>query len=199
MKFPADEVAAQELSEVQKERETNWTPLAIEHGGQNVTLIRGLVTRADIEASCGDLAAVVKATDLAPNVYEGGLKLWECAIDLCHHLAENHGSLSEKRHQSEHVLELGCGHGLPGILALRSGASVDFADYNAEVEFDTRPTTPELNPNHSSCLNMSTPDLFILQVLRHLTFPNVAANCPKVLSSTNRFHQTHSNASKEQT
>lgn len=31
------------------------------------------------------------------------------------------------------VLELGCGHGLPGIVALLSGATVHFQDYNKEV------------------------------------------------------------------
>ena len=27
-------------------------------------------------------------TDLIPGVYEGGLKVWECSLDLCRHLAE---------------------------------------------------------------------------------------------------------------
>lgn len=31
------------------------------------------------------------------------------------------------------ALELGCGHGLPGIVALLAGASVHFQDYNKEV------------------------------------------------------------------
>jgi hypothetical protein len=31
------------------------------------------------------------------------------------------------------ALELGCGHGLPGIVALLAGATVDFQDYNEEV------------------------------------------------------------------
>lgn len=33
----------------------------------------------------------------------------------------------------KHVLELGCGHGLPGLVVLSKGALVDFIDYNAEV------------------------------------------------------------------
>lgn len=31
------------------------------------------------------------------------------------------------------MLELGCGHGLPGVLCLLAGAEVHFQDYNAEV------------------------------------------------------------------
>jgi len=31
------------------------------------------------------------------------------------------------------LLELGCGHGLPGIYALKYGANVHFQDYNEEV------------------------------------------------------------------
>lgn len=31
------------------------------------------------------------------------------------------------------VIELGCGHGLPGIVATLAGATVDYQDYNAEV------------------------------------------------------------------
>ena len=35
--------------------------------------------------------------------------------------------------QSLRVLELGCGHGLPGVAALLGGAEVHFQDFNAEV------------------------------------------------------------------
>ena len=35
--------------------------------------------------------------------------------------------------QGLRVLELGCGHGLPGVLCLLAGAEVHFQDYNAEV------------------------------------------------------------------
>jgi predicted nicotinamide N-methyase len=31
------------------------------------------------------------------------------------------------------VLELGCGHGLPGVLCLLAGSEVHFQDYNREV------------------------------------------------------------------
>lgn len=43
-------------------------------------------------------------SDLVSGVYEGGLKLWECSIDLARFLIDNRESLKGKR-----VLELGCG------------------------------------------------------------------------------------------
>ncbi|XP_038044698.1 histidine protein methyltransferase 1 homolog [Patiria miniata] len=68
-------------------------------------------------------------SDLIPNVYEGGLKVWECSIDLVHYLHEAEVPLENK-----HVLELGCGAGLPGIYASKKGAAgVHFQDYNEEV------------------------------------------------------------------
>jgi hypothetical protein len=88
-----------------------------------------------------------KTTDLIPGVYEGGLKVWECSVDLCRFLASlldnMHGSgMDVDRNKTEDndreldlefvtqaiqrsitrgglTLELGCGHGLPGCLILR--------------------------------------------------------------------------------
>ena len=85
-------------------------------------------------------------TDLIPGIYEGGLKVWECSLDLCRHLAEEMVRL-EQPNQGEgsaaadanddddglstnndvyralsrtgKTMELGCGHGLPACLVLR--------------------------------------------------------------------------------
>jgi hypothetical protein len=45
-------------------------------------------------------------SDLVSGVYEGGLKVWECSIDICNYLCkpEHREFLKGKR-----VLELGCG------------------------------------------------------------------------------------------
>ncbi|XP_009625430.1 uncharacterized protein LOC107783878 [Nicotiana tabacum] len=72
-------------------------------------------------------------SDLVPGKYEGGLKLWEGSLDLVKTLnsemQSGQLSLTGKR-----VLELGCGHGLPGIFACLKGArAVHFHDFNAEV------------------------------------------------------------------
>ncbi|KAJ9187077.1 hypothetical protein P3X46_002573 [Hevea brasiliensis] len=72
-------------------------------------------------------------SDLVPGVYEGGLKLWEGSLDLVKALRSEvqNGHLSFTGKQ---VLELGCGHGLPGIFACLEGAAVvHFQDFNAEV------------------------------------------------------------------
>jgi predicted nicotinamide N-methyase len=55
----------------------------------------------------------------------GGLKIWECTRDLAEFLICEHINLTGKL-----VLDLGCGTGLLGILAMYLGAhSVHFQDY----------------------------------------------------------------------
>eukprot|EP00536_Pseudo-nitzschia_multiseries_P013852 jgi/Psemu1/36680/gm1.36680_g len=78
-------------------------------------------------------------TDLVPGVYEGGLKVWECSLDMCRYF------LSHDINIEGHVLELGCGHGLPGIFLLKQAIArsersrnaiecfVTFSDYNEFV------------------------------------------------------------------
>uniref|UniRef100_A0A453KNR7 protein-histidine N-methyltransferase n=1 Tax=Aegilops tauschii subsp. strangulata TaxID=200361 RepID=A0A453KNR7_AEGTS len=76
----------------------------------------------------------VKNSDLVPGKYEGGgLKLWEGSLDLVKTL---NSDIKDDRllMEGKHVLELGCGHGLPGIYAGLKGAGlVHFQDFNAEV------------------------------------------------------------------
>jgi len=50
------------------------------------------------------------------GIYEGGLKIWECSIDLATYIA------SKIDVKDLCVLELGCGAGLPGIVAGVQGA-----------------------------------------------------------------------------
>ena len=54
--------------------------------------------------------------DIIPGVYEGGLKVWECTIDLLKYIVSHSDLIKNK-----HILELGCGHGLIGIGALKLG------------------------------------------------------------------------------
>ncbi|KAL7877763.1 hypothetical protein SRHO_G00044060 [Serrasalmus rhombeus] len=75
------------------------------------------------------LQTVTQNTDLITGVYEGGLKIWECTYDLLEYIDDEGETFSRKR-----VLDLGCGAGLLGILALKRGASkVHFQDYNSTV------------------------------------------------------------------
>ena len=81
----------------------------------------------DETAASDTLQAIQQKTDLIPNVYEGGLKTWECSLDLCLFL-ETIDFTNKK------CLELGCGSGLPGITCLLKGALIcDFQDYNENV------------------------------------------------------------------
>ncbi|KAF9312898.1 hypothetical protein BG003_005817 [Podila horticola] len=77
-----------------------------------------------------EMLALAGKSDLVKGVYEGGLKTWECALDLVAYLAENKESYDGKR-----VLELGCGSALPGIYLLTQSSSVrvDLQDYNDQV------------------------------------------------------------------
>uniref|UniRef100_A0A7S2L9K5 protein-histidine N-methyltransferase n=1 Tax=Leptocylindrus danicus TaxID=163516 RepID=A0A7S2L9K5_9STRA len=72
---------------------------------------------------------VDKTHDVITGVYEGGLKVWECCVDLCRYLLNNQRDLlfqdnTVKRSNKDRisVLELGCGHGLPGCLLLKEWA-----------------------------------------------------------------------------
>ena len=63
------------------------------------------------------------------GVYEGGLKVWECSLDLVDYITMNRPKFEGKK-----VLEIGCGQGLPGVQALKEGANeVVFQDFNDEV------------------------------------------------------------------
>lgn len=72
---------------------------------------------------------ITQNSDLITGVYEGGLKIWEGTQDLLEYIDNEGETFSGKR-----VLDLGCGAGLLGILALKRGASkVHFQDYNSTV------------------------------------------------------------------
>ncbi|KAM1466354.1 hypothetical protein ACFX2I_031562 [Malus domestica] len=118
-----------------------YTVEPVELGG--LTLLKGRVSTQDV--------FTLSNSDLVPGKYEGGLKLWEGSLDLVKALSSEvqngHLSFAGKR-----VLELGCGHGLPGIFAcLEGAAAIHFQDFNVEV-------------------------------LRCLTIPNVNSNIPNFQS-----------------
>ena len=85
--------------------------------------------------------------DLVKGKYEGGLKLWECAIDLTTYVVRERvveAMVTLSTSKSFRVLELGCGHGVPGIASLMAHEKMEkdgkdttllctLADYNEEV------------------------------------------------------------------
>ncbi len=75
-------------------------------------------------------AEIPENTDLVKGIYEGGIKIWECSLDLLNFLS----SLFENSNLNNiNSLELGCGHGFPGIYLLLKGSNVTFQDFNKEV------------------------------------------------------------------
>ena len=131
-------------------------------------------------------------TDLIPGVYEGGLKVWECSLDLCRHLAEemvrleqaagasNSGDIDEGDNNDDHLsknndvyhalsktgktMELGCGHGLPACLVLR-----ELRKRNDEANSGSRNDTDE----DGYSVLFSDYNEF---VLRDATVPNIILN-----------------------
>ncbi|GMY32102.1 histidine protein methyltransferase 1 homolog isoform X1 [Fagus crenata] len=104
-----------------------------------LTLLKGRVNTQEVFG--------LSNSDLVPGKYEGGLKLWEGSLDLVKALYTEfkNGNLSFR---GKRVLELGCGHGLPGIFAcLEGAAAVHFQDFNAEVLRCL--TIPNVNANLS--------------------------------------------------
>ena len=78
--------------------------------------------------------SIDEGRDIVPGVYEGGFKCWECSRDLAMYLFANYRTSSQLSELSGAVVDLGCGHGFPGIAALMLGARrVVFSDMNAEV------------------------------------------------------------------
>ncbi|KAF5318610.1 hypothetical protein D9619_010777 [Psilocybe cf. subviscida] len=81
-------------------------------------------------------------SDLVPGVYEGGLKTWECSLDVVDYLNSNPSSFVGKK-----VVEIGCGTGVPSMYIFReildridpSGQNhekrteIHLQDYNASV------------------------------------------------------------------
>lgn len=65
-------------------------------------------------------------TDVIPRVYEGGLKTWECSIDLAQFLISN-----TTLFDASSVLELGCGSALPSLVL--NPPHLILQDYNAQV------------------------------------------------------------------
>ncbi len=115
-------------------------------------------------------------TDLVPGVYEGGLKVWECSIDLCRYFRRNNIVIQG------HILELGCGHGLPGIWLLKQAISmlqrtsvdtfVTFSDYNEFVIRDV--TIPNVAINIRTSYSVGMDSINESNGIDHLLKKNVA-------------------------
>jgi predicted nicotinamide N-methyase len=103
----------------------------------------------------------------------GGLKLWECAVDLANYLADLFWSpIPGQARRTEgmrgmRVMELGCGHGLPGIICALAGAEVCF-----QVTYAHYYSTDQVGP---VCLLVQ----LLVEVRRKdvITMPNAGLQC----------------------
>jgi hypothetical protein len=93
----------------------NWKHDLIQIGNNNNSLKRihpSVKPFASQDSSTTNTSTRLDETsDLISGVYEGGLKVWECSIDLCNYLSEDlsHGLNQVCSPLGGSVLELGCG------------------------------------------------------------------------------------------
>mmetsp|Transcript_16206 Transcript_16206/g.27181 ORF Transcript_16206/g.27181 Transcript_16206/m.27181 type:complete len:282 (-) Transcript_16206:373-1218(-) len=94
-----------------------------------------------------------KDSDIIKGIYEGGYKMWECSGDLSDYLLKHRDIIPHTR--NFRTIELGCGHGIPGIVSLLMGSHcVVFSDLNAEVIKET--TWPNIYLNCHDKLSRAT-------------------------------------------
>ncbi|CAF9943410.1 MAG: hypothetical protein ALECFALPRED_000303 [Alectoria fallacina] len=88
-------------------------------------------------------AVGLSTDDITPNVYEGGFKTWECAVDLASHLSRSLSKGWELAGREVHVVEVGAGTALPllvffdfflkQLLPSWRAVRLSVADYNLSV------------------------------------------------------------------
>lgn len=66
-----------------------------------------------MDSTSNDLEYLEAPSDLVPGIYEGGLKTWECSVDLAASLSDIDPVLEGKK-----VLEIGCGTTVPSLFLL---------------------------------------------------------------------------------
>lgn len=74
--------------------------------------------------------------------FSGGGKIWECTQDLGDYLSQKDETtdsswLESNITKDSVVLDLGCGAGILGLLALQHGADVHFQDYVSSIDSNT--------------------------------------------------------------
>lgn len=122
-----------------------------------------------------------ESSDIVHQVYEGGLKIWECARSLAAfvatHVAEWKAAVAPRPLR---VLELGCGHGLAGLAALHVGADVvHFCDFVCLLPLPLSLSFPLF---FTTCVHPQNEE-----VLRTVTLANVAQNSPGRLGDVRLF------------
>ena len=126
---------------------------------------KGLNAQSDIFQITND-----QNSDVLTGFYEGGLKVWECTLDLMNYLQRlndlnefinNIVGTSSSSNNNINILDLGCGHGLAGIYAfllfnnkMNNGNNISINNHNVKIFFQ------DLN----------------IDVLKYCTAPNLFLN-----------------------
>ncbi|KAL0959360.1 hypothetical protein HGRIS_014614 [Hohenbuehelia grisea] len=111
-------------------------------------------------------------SDLVPGVYEGGLKTWECALDLADYLDSQRAVSSDLHAEGSlsspwsRVLEIGCGTGIPSIYLLHRIFS---AAPPSSIDVDQ----PADSPDYKFHIHLQD---FNASVLELMTLPNILLN-----------------------
>ncbi|KAI0765199.1 hypothetical protein C8Q74DRAFT_1036021 [Fomes fomentarius] len=106
-------------------------------------LISGAEAATQDGRSESDIDFVDAPSDVVPGVYEGGLKTWECSLDLVDCLHSIYGDGIPPAVRGKRILELGCGTAVPSLYLLHTLFSIEppaegdvhvhLQDYNALV------------------------------------------------------------------
>ncbi|KAF8156919.1 hypothetical protein B0H34DRAFT_711194 [Crassisporium funariophilum] len=112
------------------------------------------VSSAESESNKIALHFLDAPSDLVPGVYEGGLKTWECSLDLVDYLDSSKDTVNDEGFRGKAMLELGCGTGVPTLYILREIFS-SIAPRTA-VNETSSPTRIHLQDYNSSVLQLVT-------------------------------------------
>lgn len=115
--------------------------LISESSGEDTTLSDVIDQR--LAANVSALEFIDAPSDLISGVYEGGLKTWECSLDLVSYLDRLGDSFPDEHLRGKRVLEVGCGTAVPSLYLLhrlfstqdpiKEMTEVHLQDYNNSV------------------------------------------------------------------
>lgn len=124
----------------------SYSPVLITQTSEPITLVRRDLFDVRFQIIHNDGQVADAESDLIPGVYEGGLKTWECALDLVAELDKQFTTVSSQDAtwpSGRHTVELGCGTAIPSCYILdrilrarhssKGKSTLTLCDYNQEV------------------------------------------------------------------
>ncbi|KAM0792403.1 hypothetical protein ACM66B_005082 [Microbotryomycetes sp. NB124-2] len=169
----------------------SYSPVTIRTSGKDITLLRRDLFDARfqvislVEQQPADSVSeghkgkaketfVDKDTDLVKGVYEGGLKTWECSLDLVRVAGELAFDDKEGPVRGRSIIELGCGTALPSCSVFaRLLAEIRRAPTQSQAEKPAR-TRIHLQDYNKQVLSLITLPNILLTFAQHLATPEHA-------------------------